>query len=231
MVEKEGFREMNKYALGTVFGTALLGLTKRRFGSNLKLTAKKVKCLSFHFWANTKLVEHLHNENIFEEDAEGFTVYPPEYWEKMGDIEKEQVNPKLRKETLIDRDGLKTFIAVNIDMEAFEDGDPTWQSSTVDFCFMFDEENEIDINTEIRDEMINRYGHIHDIIGMYRGSSTPLLEKIFSEFGVFYEYTDNGDGWDTLPWNDSPMVFSLDERGEEIPYTPPRKARTKLRKR
>ena len=45
MVEKEGIREMNKYTLGTIIGTALLGLAKAKKGGRNSYKPRKIESI------------------------------------------------------------------------------------------------------------------------------------------------------------------------------------------
>ena len=57
---------MNKYTLGTILGTALLGLAKSKIGSNFRLTKKRVKAITL----KDRRYYAYHDEAIVDTDTE-----------------------------------------------------------------------------------------------------------------------------------------------------------------
>jgi len=81
-----------KYALGTIVGTALLGLAKSKIGSNIRLTRKRVKAITLkdrRYYAYydeaiadteeliyEEINQYLSDENIVHSQDEEYEVYP-----------------------------------------------------------------------------------------------------------------------------------------------------------
>ena len=133
---------MNKYALGTIVGTSLLGLAKSKFGSNTKLKPKKYNIKEF---------------------AIQFTLYDWDEDDVLDPQVEREVNQKvLQKYQSVNSYGIETIQGMELDIDTYDlDGD---ESPLVYIIFLisFLEDSNIDLRLyEIADtaeEVLEKYG-------------------------------------------------------------------------
>lgn len=217
---------MNKYTLGTIFGTAALGFIKktRSIGSQIKLKRKQYSFFEVTYFASTKLInwdgeaENLENE---------FPEYPGEYWDRMDSIVENYVKPQIIKETFIDALGLSTYLRLEISMQPYDDGDPDFQPSILYICFNVEEDSPFfKRNKLIQGEIESRYGE--EIFE----PRNPIFKEVFLKHGINYSFSEYGDGL-SGPWA-SFGTFDLnfiENDGKWVPYFPSTNNISKLRKR
>lgn len=200
-----------KYALGTIVGTALLGLAKKQSGSSVKIRKMHIYTMhyGYYFGISPKTGDDLYWEHLIDNQHftdETFNSLKNEFKKRFAEKE----NPNLQ--------GVNIYINPDIsfidDYDDYDDIVDRYIWLSVDVIFHYDQNSVFDTNPfNVAEEFFNI-------------EKNKLIKNMRERYGLEPK-------WERIIRNKSDVgtkIF-IQRNGEWIPYKPPKSNSSNLRKR